>query len=268
MRYEAYPVSDHLKHWISGFFHWTGSPPERILPNGQFDLVFSINDEPLDPNEVRVDSAVRTLLYGELRQPLAGLGSGDVDAFGVSLYPWAAEIICGVGARELSGRIVPLQRVGVVDSEPIRAMLSGCEGNIERIRLMEEMFSRIFPTAGDEEKALYRHWVEVWSRGGRETPVEEATLATADQSRFEKLFHRRVGMTVRQFSRLARFHAFLRRLEGGEKIAALAEDIGYYDQAHLTRECRDFAGIPPRQLHVQLASGAGVFRRLASLPGE
>lgn len=266
MRYEEYPVSHHLKHWISGFFHWTGSPPERILPNGQIDLLFSINDQPLDPNELRVESHVRTLLYGELRQPLTGLGGGEVDVFGICFFPWAAEILAGIGPRDLSGRILPIHRVGRIDSEAIRAMLKGCESDPERIRLIEEVFSRIFPEAGEAERAVYRQWVEIWSRGGSDpVPDTRQDESSAEHGRFEKLFQRQVGMTIRQFSRLARFHAFLRRLESGEKISTLAEDIGYYDQAHLTRECRDFAGIPPRQLHVQLAAGSRVFRRAAAL---
>lgn len=261
VRYEGFPVSDHLKHWVCGFFHWSGSPPERILPNGQIDLLFSINGEPIDSNEVRVDRQVRTVLYGELRQPLTGMGGMDVDIFGVSLFPWAAEVIAGMCARDLDGKVLPLQSVGQVDCERIRMMLSDCVSDLERIRLMEEILSRLLPAAGETENTLYRHWIDVWRRGGQDAAAGELDADSVAQMKFERMFHRQVGMTVRQFSRLARFHAFLRRLEGGEKISTLAQDIGYYDQAHLTRECRDFAGIPPRQLHVQLASGARVFRR-------
>ncbi len=259
VRYEDFPVSGHLKQWVCGFFHWSGASPERILPNGQADLLFSLNGEPIDSNESRVDRRVRTVLYGELRQPLSGLGHGEVDIFGVSLFPWAAEVLAGICVRDLEGKVLPLQSLGQVDCERIRAMLTDCVSDLERIRLMEEILSRLLPAAGVMEKRLHEHWMELWRRAGQEPFGEDD--GSAEQAKFQRVFHRQVGMTVRQFSRLARFHAFLRRLEGGEKISTLAQDIGYYDQAHLTRECRDFAGIPPRQLHVQLASGHTIFRR-------
>lgn len=259
VHYERFPVSDHLRHWICGFFRWSGPPPERILPNGQIDLLFAINDQPIDPNGVRVERHVRTLLYGELRQPLTGLGRGNVDVFGVALFPWAAEFLAGMCARDLDGSILPLNKIGAVDSEPVRAMLTECPNDLQRIRLMEDLFSRTLPRSSEVEETLYLHWVEVWSRGGGDVSGEERTQA--GRSTFEKMFHRKAGMTLRQFSRLARFHAFLNRLESGEKISTLARDTGYYDQAHLTRECRDFSGVPPRELHVQLASGTSVLKR-------
>ena len=54
---------------------------------------------------------------------------------------------------------------------------------------------------------------------------------------------------------MLRFQRFLALAEGGEDdLAALAFAAGYSDQAHLTRECRRLAGLPPAAL---LATGAG-----------
>lgn len=264
VHFERFPPSDYLRHWISGFFRWSGPTPERILPNAQFDLVFSVGEEPIDPDEVRVPREVRALLYCELRQPLSDLGNEVVDLFGISLYPWSSEAIEGRCARDLNGKVVPLRRIGQIECERIRAMLAECRSDFERVRMAEEVFSRILPEPGKVELALYEQWMATWESGGRIETIdfEDPDLGLA---RFRKIFYRRMGMTSRQFCRLARFHAFLRRLEEGEKISTLAEDIGYYDQAHLTRECRDFAGVPPRQLHVQLATGRRVFKREPAL---
>lgn len=153
--------------------------------------------------------------------------------------------------------MLQLDEIGQIDSARIRRTLSDCVNDIERVRRMEEIFTMIFPEPGETEIGLYRHWSMTWKCGGRndENPTAKGLS--------RKIFQRKTGMTTRQLSRLARFHAFLRRLEGGEKISVLARDSGYYDQAHLTRECRDLAGIPPRELHASLASGLRVFHRRA-----
>lgn len=260
LHFEQFPVSEHLSCWISGFFRWAGPLPERILPNAQFDLLFSLGDDPIDPNEVRVDRSATSVLYGELRQPQSGLGEGTVDLFGVSMYPWTTDPLTGSSALALNGKVFPLGRLGRIESERVRRMLRDCSSDIDRIRLLEEVLSRILPPPGKIEISLHRQWTATLESGGR-TEWSEIDDPDLDETRFRKIYHRRVGMTPRQLSRLARFHTFLRRLERGEKISTLAQEIGYYDQAHLTRECRDFAGLPPRQLHVRLASGGHVFKR-------
>jgi transcriptional regulator GlxA family with amidase domain len=64
-----------------------------------------------------------------------------------------------------------------------------------------------------------------------------------------------VGYGPKTLQRVLRFQRFLALAgDGGDDLAALAFAAGYADQAHLTRECRRLAGLPPAAL---LATGAG-----------
>jgi AraC-like DNA-binding protein len=64
-----------------------------------------------------------------------------------------------------------------------------------------------------------------------------------------------VGYGPKTLQRVLRFQRFLALAEDGEDdLAAVAFASGYADQAHLTRECRRLAGLPPAAL---LATGAG-----------
>ncbi|MPZ67297.1 MAG: helix-turn-helix domain-containing protein [Pseudonocardiaceae bacterium] len=60
-------------------------------------------------------------------------------------------------------------------------------------------------------------------------------------------FRREYGLTPKQIARVMRFRdgepAAARHRPSG--LAELAARCGYYDQAHLTREWREFAGCPP-----------------------
>jgi AraC-like DNA-binding protein len=59
-----------------------------------------------------------------------------------------------------------------------------------------------------------------------------------------------VGYSPRTLARILRFQRFLSaaRASGpGRHLARLAADAGYADQAHLTRESREFAGLPPAE---------------------
>ena len=82
---------------------------------------------------------------------------------------------------------------------------------------------------------------------------------------FVSLFKVSVGLTPMHFYRIQRFKQVARSLASGDDLvlAELAIEAGYSDQAHLTREFREFAGVPPTQyrgrcespLHHKITSG-------------
>jgi AraC-like DNA-binding protein len=66
-----------------------------------------------------------------------------------------------------------------------------------------------------------------------------------------------VGMSPKALQRTLRFQGFLALAQAGatatsrrgaDGMAGLAVDVGYADQAHLSRECLRLAGLTPRQL--------------------
>ena len=61
----------------------------------------------------------------------------------------------------------------------------------------------------------------------------------------ERRFRDAVGVGPKALSRVVRFQEVLRRLSGDEPWVDVALDCGYYDQAHLIRDFRDFVGLAP-----------------------
>jgi AraC-like DNA-binding protein len=59
-----------------------------------------------------------------------------------------------------------------------------------------------------------------------------------------------VGYGPRTLARVLRFRRFLSCVDAGEAadLAGVATDVGYADQAHLTRESTRLAGLPPAEL--------------------
>jgi AraC-like DNA-binding protein len=49
-------------------------------------------------------------------------------------------------------------------------------------------------------------------------------------------------------ARIFRFQRALQLLREGSGLAALAYECGYFDQAHLSRDFRQFAGVTPGEL--------------------
>ncbi|MCH1867019.1 AraC family transcriptional regulator [Nocardioides sp. CFH 31398] len=63
--------------------------------------------------------------------------------------------------------------------------------------------------------------------------------------RLQDLVRAEVGVTPKEFARLARFERSRRLVRPGTPLAEVAARCGYADQAHLAREWRALAGLPP-----------------------
>ena len=78
----------------------------------------------------------------------------------------------------------------------------------------------------------------------------------------ERRFREYVGLGAKQIARIARIHSALELLQAQPEMsgAEIAVTCGYSDQAHLIRECQQFAGQTPQRLKTTDQSLAGLMR--------
>jgi len=73
-------------------------------------------------------------------------------------------------------------------------------------------------------------------------------------------FREHTGLPPKVFARILRFQraAALMTRPGGPSLCEIALDCGYYDQAHLNRDFREFSGRTPTELMAaRLPKGGG-----------
>ena len=78
--------------------------------------------------------------------------------------------------------------------------------------------------------------------------VDQLSAASGMTARtLQRLFADYVGVSPKWVMRRARLHEAAERADSGEPVdwAALASDLGYADQAHLTRDFTVTIGVPP-----------------------
>jgi len=83
----------------------------------------------------------------------------------------------------------------------------------------------------------------------------------ADRRRFGRKFTRNFGVGPKHFARIRRFQVALRtvRTSPSTPLGQLAADLGYSDQAHMTREFREFSSSTPSAVHGEVAVSPGHF---------
>ena len=164
---------------------------------------------------------------------------------GAYLTPLGSATLLGVPAAELTDRVIPLADIwknSTLSTE--RPTLDG----IERLLCRHLTLTPSQQLTGVRIASLATH---VDARAGGITVAEMAELAGVSRQHLRRLFREHIGVTPKQYSRLARFRAGLRllgesaRRESWSRLAAL---LGYADQSHLIADFREFSGFTPTQL--------------------
>jgi AraC-like DNA-binding protein len=90
-------------------------------------------------------------------------------------------------------------------------------------------------------------WASTTIREARGTVSLDRLGARLGVSRqeFARRFRDRTGLTPKRFARIIRFYNALSLLHRNEKIAAVAAELAYYDQAHMYRDFAEFARLTP-----------------------
>ena len=195
----------------------SGAPPERILPDGRFDLVFH-RGAPFLRDGVAQPTA---MLVGEIRRPVIVQPRGKVDVFGLRFCIGGLAAFVRHPARELRDVILPFDDI-------FRAPLPHAIDSFLRANLSMPRGFQIARAGA----ALIRRNPSIRTR------ELAATIGTTERT-LERAFDRCIGVGPKQFARLTRFQA------------ALADpllDAGYYDQSHLIHEFHAFAGTTPAAL--------------------
>jgi transcriptional regulator GlxA family with amidase domain len=109
---------------------------------------------------------------------------------------------------------------------------------------------------------VVRSWERIVASRGQVRVGDLAAEVGWSQRHLATRFGDSLGLSPKRMARLARFdHAkALLAGPGTRGLADVAARAGYYDQAHLTNDVREYSGLSPtRLLARQLPDGGGVF---------
>ena len=161
--------------------------------------------------------------------------------------------------------ITPILRsTNSIRTRAVRLLKKACSAaeGPPQLRVVEQYLNRKLASALPIHPAV-SYGVERLSREGGVRSVRRIQLEIGlSHTRFIQLFREHVGLTPKLFCRVRRFHGLLNRIEKGLPVnwAELAADCGYFDQAHLIRDFRSFAGVTPLEYSRAMADSYTRFR--------
>ena len=223
---------------------------ERVLPNGRFQLAFSLADCVISAlSDPTGDGAAiaPSLLLG-IRSRYSIMDTAKVRAaMRVVFRPGGVHTFLGMPADMFHNKNVPLDLVWGPMAETLRDQLRSAKDVASKFQILEAaLLGRI--NQHSRLNAAVRFALREFARRPEVPMVQElAHEAGLSRRRFAQLFREQIGLTPKLYCRLQRFQNLLKQIASGASVdwAQLALEAGYCDQAHLAHEFRDFSGISP-----------------------
>ncbi len=225
MQYREIPPSSSVLAPYVRFF-WTLSAnipldPQIIVPDGCPELIFHFGDRFL---RIESNGAVlaqpRAFLYGQIERAIVIRPEGSAtDVLGVRFLPSGLAAFTRIPQWELREQMVECRDLFGAAPEFGSALTPE-----DRIAVVERFLCRrLAPPAP-----------QTWRED----------LSTRQNRR---RFLDAVGLAPKRFQRIQRLQRAMSQLGGPTPLAEIALEAGYFDQAHFTREFREFTGQTPAQ---------------------
>jgi AraC-like DNA-binding protein len=249
IRYRDIRPSACLRRFVASFWilehDGEDDAPQRIVPDGHSELILNWRQSFESFRLGEWHNQPQCFLAGQIDGPLLLKPRGPAKMLGISFQPDGAARVFPQPMHELSGRFTPVEDLSrrlscnldhVLESrDPIAAvecaLLSMLNVSRSGDLLVEEAVRRI-----------------TLAKGGSDLAALSQELGLSIRQ-LERRFHATVGLPPKLFCRIQRFNNVFRVLgQGGRDWVETAVDCGYYDQAHLIRDCKRLSGNTPRVL--------------------
>ena len=263
--------------WYTGYRQRGIAPAvHRGLPSPFLTLIITL-DEPLsmlahaDPGQPPGDFV--TLLGGLHSVPALITHDGAQSGIQVALRPLGSRALLGLPAGELADIDVTADSVLGAACTGLRERILAAPGWDSRFAVLDEVLlglvaglpglatpaSQVSPEVAPEVAWAWAHLL----RAGGDVRISDLASQTGWSARhLNSRFRAEIGLTPKAAARVVRFSRARRLLsqaantpvparpgahEAGHdlRLADLAAECGYFDQAHLAREFRSLAGLPP-----------------------
>ena len=220
----------------------------RGLPSPWLTLILTI-DEPLvvaaHPDRRQAPGSYDALIGGLHLRPALIAMDGAQSGVQVAVHPLGCAALFGLPAAELVNVDMDLAAVtGAAVVAELRERLQLASSWPARFAALDEVLSRRLRQRPAHPDVAYV-FARLVETGGTVAVADLAGEVGWSARHLTEKFRAEVGLRPKEAARVARFDRARRRLRPGTRLADLAAQTGYFDQAHLAREFHALAGCPP-----------------------
>lgn len=221
--------------------------PLVIVPDARVDILWDGHD---------------LIVAGPDTGPVVAHVPAGATAIGFQLRPAAANALLRAPMNELCDERVALTEFVGTRARTMIARARDADDASLALAELQSGLARLFADAASPDSRLQVLYARL-QRGESEGSPELVRFAR-DAGLSERSMRRRsveaFGYGPRTLARILRFGRFMdaMRSRRGIALAELATELGYADQAHMSREVSSFSGWPPGEVRRQIEGGLAV----------
>lgn len=215
----------------------------EVQPDGYAEIIFYFGSTCSIVKKGIIQPLPSPFMIGLLHQPVIFYAPGKLEIIAIRCYPWAVFNLLGIasGSDSVQRFQHPISRLHAVIERFIK------DGNVEgAILSVTEFFLKERPQSF-ENSMLIKAGNTMRKAKGNVMVGEVANAAHATIRTLERNFKKSSGHTVKEVAALMRFEQARNRLwtQPIVNLAALAHELGYSDQPHLSRDFKRYSGSSP-----------------------
>jgi len=236
-------------------FYWTLEVPydpknerQKIIPDGCIEMTFNFKDK-IRRYLTDKDFVVHpnAMIMGAITKSFHIEPLGDVDSFSVCFYPHGFASFVNISLEELVDTEAPIEQFfGKKAATELEQKMMEANDTQERILIIES-----FLLDKLHDNATIDHLVKstvnaLLESGGSNAIIEILKDDLSKRRQLERKFKKQVGLSPKQLGKVLRLQSALKlMLEDKKSLTSVAYESAYFDQAHFTRDFKEFIGTTP-----------------------
>ncbi len=223
-------------------------PIETVVPDGCMELIIHYGSrfmKLLDNGQYqRLPAAV---IAGQITKRLLLQAGGHVGMIGVRFRPAGAFPFIRDSSRGFVDDIIPLDAVWNRQAVVLEERIKNAESDVDRLDLMQRHLLDHLREDKERDVVVTETVDRILASCGRVSIDDLACSARITCRHLERRFDAEVGVSPKLLSRIVRFRRIFQYLQDccNPSWADAAYECGFFDQAHLIRDFKQFTGQPP-----------------------
>jgi AraC-like DNA-binding protein len=266
MLYEEFTPHFSLAQYVRCIWVFEAGPEDgpaavqQIVPDGFPELILHYGDHfhEIDGNGAAQRQS-RIIFAGQISRPLTLQPGVNAGVMGVRFWPAAARALLRLPMVEVTDlRLDAAALLGAEVTSIVAEVASAC-GPASRVNVMTRFLSRrllLANNASPPNLAVARCVAALHQSGGRISIDTLARGANLSSRQLQRRFLHEVGISPRLLGSIFRFRRVFDFIEQPGPQAArwtgAAMSAGYFDQAHMIRDFKRFAGQQPQAFYKSL----------------
>lgn len=252
MRHAEYPAPPELAHLVRCVWvfegHFDAAHDERIVPDGCPELILHFGTPYREPHGVgtstrwQLQSAL--LLAGNLTRALRLRAEGTVGVLGIRLWPQAVAHFTNAPVASTLDMRLPLRHALLARWREELAR----GGDEARLALVPHLMAALARHTPRHDAAVNLAVASIFTSRGQVAPETLARDSGLSLRQLERRLLAATGLGPKPLASLVRFRAVFDELEAQAPSPWLSAALaaGYFDQPHMIREFRRYAGLSPK----------------------